>query len=307
MKLGKLKKLDLRSQWAHEALSFTKWLALPENLELLSDELGIGIDFAASQVEAPVGRYNVDILTQEENTGRKIIIENQLEASDHQHVGQLVTYAAVLEAEYIVWIVREARDEHKQAVDWLNEHTDDHTNFFLVQIELWQIEDSPPAPKFNVISRPNEWVKSVRSSTQDGNLSDTRTMQLEFWQGLREFASSKGLKLRTPRPQHWYDMAIGRSDCHVAFTLNTNEDNLGCEVYIPNDKSLFEAFQNQKDQIENELGLAGKLDWHPLPGKKAARIRTTYSFQAGTDDKEKGFEWLVATGAKFKKVFGKSW
>lgn len=307
MKLGKLKKLDLRSQWAHEALSFTKWLAQPVNLELLSDEVGIGIDFTSVQVEAPVGRYSVDILTQEENTGHKIIIENQLEASDHQHVGQLVTYAAVLEAEYIVWIVREARDEHKQAVEWLNERTDDHVNFFLVQIELWQIEDSPPAPKFNVIARPNEWVKSVRSNVQEGNLSDTRTMQLEFWQGLREYAAGKGLKLRTPRPQHWYDVAIGRSDCNVCFTLNTSEQNLGCELYIPNDKALFESFLEKKDEIEMELGLVGQLSWQPLPGKKACRIRVFRPFQTGSADKEEGFAWLVEMGAKFKKAFGRNW
>lgn len=307
MKLGKLKKLDLRSQWAHEALSFTKWLAQPENMELLSDELGIGFDNSAIQIEAPVGRYNVDILTQEENTGRKIIIENQLEASDHQHVGQLVTYSAVLEAEFIVWIVREARDEHKQAIDWLNERTDDHANFFLVQIELWQIEDSPPAPKFNVIARPNEWVKSVRSSVQDGNLSDTRTLQLEFWQGLRAYAATKGMKLRTPRPQHWYDMAIGRSDCHVAFTLNTGEQNLGCELYIPDDKTLYETFEGKKDAIEKELDLPNGLSWQPLPGKKACRVRATFPFIAGSDDKDKGFSWLVDTGTKFRKVFGKAW
>lgn len=307
MKLGKLKTIDLRAQWPHEALSFTKWLAQPENLELLSDEVGIGIDFTSVQIEAPVGRYSVDILTQEENTGRKIVIENQLEASDHQHVGQLITYAAVLEAEYIVWIVREARDEHKQAVEWLNERTDDHANFFLVQVELWQIEDSAPAPKFNIIVRPNEWVKSVRGSVQEGGLTDTKTLQLEFWQQLQNYAGAKGLKLRKPHPQHWYDMAIGRSDCHVTFTLSTSDESIGCELYIPDNKALFETFLNDKEDIERELGLQGSLSWQPLPNKKASRIRAFHAFQANSDDWEKGFEWLFQMGSKFKKVFGKTW
>ncbi len=307
MKLGKLKKLDLRTQWPHEALNFTKWLAQPENLELLSDAVGIGIDFDTVQVESPVGRYNVDILAQEENTGRKIVIENQLEVSDHKHVGQLVTYAAVLEAEFIVWIVREARDEHKQVVEWLNERTDDHANFFLVLIELWQIEDSPPAPRFNVIARPNEWVKSVRSSVQEGGLTDTKTMQLEFWQQLQQYATTKGLKLRAPRPQHWYNMAIGRSDCHVAYTLNTSEENLGCELYIRDNVQLYETLEQNKDRIESELGLTGKLSWQPLPGKKACRIRITHPFQARANDWEQGFEWLFQMGTKFKKIFGKTW
>jgi RecB family endonuclease NucS len=116
MKIAKLDKVDLRELWRHEALDFTKWLAEPDNLELLSDEIGIGIELV--QTEANVGRYNVDILAQEENTGKKIIIENQLESTDHAHLGQLITYAAGLEAEYIIWLVREARDEHQQAVDW---------------------------------------------------------------------------------------------------------------------------------------------------------------------------------------------
>ena len=186
MKLGKLNRVDLREYWKHEALDFTRWLADPENIELLSDEVGIGIQ--VTQTEANVGRFNVDILAEEENTGRKIIIENQLEITDHSHLGQLITYAAGLEAEFVLWIVRDVREEHRQAVDWLNEHTDEHLNFFLVGIELWQIENSPPAPKFTVISRPNEWKRSVRSSTQDGELTDTRTKQLEFWQQLKEFA-----------------------------------------------------------------------------------------------------------------------
>jgi hypothetical protein len=123
MKISKLTKVDLRELWKHEALDFTKWLSEPDNLEILSDEIGIGVELV--QTEANIGRYNVDILAQEENTGRKIIIENQLETTDHSHLGQLITYAAGLEAEYIVWLVREAREEHQQAVDWLNEHTDD--------------------------------------------------------------------------------------------------------------------------------------------------------------------------------------
>ncbi len=133
MKLGKLKQINLREYWKHEAIDFTKWLIEPENIELLSDEVGIGIQ--VTQTEASVGRFNVDILAEEENTGRKIIIENQLEATDHSHLGQLITYAAGLEAEYVVWIVREVREEHRQAVDWLNEHTDKHINFLLVVLE----------------------------------------------------------------------------------------------------------------------------------------------------------------------------
>lgn len=308
MKLGKLKRVDLREYWKHEALDFTRWLAEPENIEMLGDEVGIGLQVL--QTEASVGRFNVDILAEEENTGRKIIIENQLETTDHSHLGQLITYAAGLEAEYIVWIVREVREEHRQAVDWLNEHTDDEINFFLIAIELWQIENSPPAPKFTIISRPNEWTKSVRTRPQDGDLTDTKTKQLEFWQQLKEYAATKQpeLKLRAPRPQHWYDVSIGRSDCHVALTIYSREDKVGCEIYINDDKELYKAFLSCKPEIEKELALAEHLDWQELPGKKASRIRAFSEFRFdSTETWSSAFDWLISTANKFKKVFAKEW
>jgi hypothetical protein len=308
MKLGTLKRLDLREYWKHEALDFTKWLSESENIALLSDEIGIGIE--VTQTEASVGRFNVDILAQEENTGRKIIIENQLEMTDHSHLGQLITYAAGLEAQYVIWIVREVREEHRQAVDWLNEHTDEEISFFLVGLQLWQIEDSPPAPKFYVISRPNEWKKSVRTSAQEGALTDTTTKQLEFWQQLKEFAAEKHpeLKLRTPRPQHWFDVAIGRSDCHVCLIVDSRQDKVRCELYISDSKELYKDLLDSKDQIEKELGLVGQMEWRELPGKKASRIQALHSFKF--DDAttwNNAFQWLSETALKFRKVFSKNW
>ncbi len=306
MKLGKLKRLDLREYWKHEALDFTKWLSEPENIAILSDEIGIGIE--VTQTEASVGRFNVDILAQEENTGRKIIIENQLEITDHTHLGQLITYAAGLEAQYVIWIVREVREEHRQAVDWLNEHTDEDISFFLVALELWQIGNSDPAPKFSVLSRPNEWKKSLKTSAQDGDLTDTKTKQLEFWQQLKEFATDKypELRLRTPRPQHWYDVSIGRSDCHIAFIVDSRENQVRCELYIPDSKNLFKTFLASAPQIEKDLGIP--LDWQELLGKKAARIRALHDFTfADPSTWPDAFRWLSETAIKFKKVFGREW
>lgn len=306
VKLGKLKRVDLREYWKHEAFDFTRWLAEPENIDLLSDE--IGIDIRVTELEASVGRYNVDILAVEENTDRKIIIENQLELTDHGHLGQLITYAAGLEAEFIIWIVRDFREEHQQAIDWLNEHTDEEINFFLVTMELWKIEDSPPAPKFNVISRPNEWKRSVRTRTQDGDLTDTKTKQLEFWQQLKEFAATRHreLKLRTPRPQHWFPVAIGRSDCHISLVVDSREDKVRCELYIPNSKDLFRTLLSRKSEIEKELGITDQLEWQELPGKKASRIQAVHSFDfSDTETWEQAFQWLTDTASRFKRVFAK--
>lgn len=307
MKLGKLKKVDLREYWKHEALDFTRWLALQENLEELGNE--IGVDITLIQTEAGVGRFSADILAQEETTGRKIVIENQLETTDHSHLGQILTYAAGIEAEYIVWIVREARDEHKQAVDWLNEHTDEKLNFFLIRIELWQIGDSNPAPKFVVVSRPNDWTKSIRGTTSEqAALSDTKLLQLDFWQQLRDFAVNQrpSLRLRTPRAQHWYDVAIGRSDCHVALTALIADNQIGCEIYIPNSKPLFHAFYSNRAAIEAALGITDLL-WQELPEKKASRIRAILPFDFSGQPREVAFKWLFETTIKFKAVFAKDW
>jgi hypothetical protein len=305
MELGKLIRVDLREYWRHEALDFTRWLAEPENIGLLSDEVGIEIHNV--QTEASVGRFNVDILAEEENTGRKIIIENQLELTDHSHLGQIITYAAGLEADFVIWIVREAREEHRQAFDWLNEHTIEQVNFFLVAIELWKIKDSPAAPRFNIISRPNEWRRAVRDF---GELTSTKTKQLEFWQQLKEYSATNHprLKLRTPRPQHWYDIAIGRADCHASLTIDSREDKVRCELYIPDSKELYRTFLSFKDQIEKELGLSDQLEWQELPGKKASRIRISRDFRfADSNTWEPAFAWLIDTYGKFKRVFTKDW
>lgn len=308
MKLGKLTRVDLREYWKHEALDFTRWLAEPENIELLSDTIEIGIQI--TQTEASVGRFSVDILAEEENTGRKIIIENQLEMTDHSHLGQIITYAAGLEAEFIVWIVRDVREEHRQAVDWLNEHTNEQINFFLIAIELWQIDNSPPAPKFSIISRPNEWKRAVRTSVQDGDLTDTKTKQLEFWQQFKESAANShpALKLRAPAPRHWFDIAVGRSDCYISLVVDSRVDKVRCELYIPDSKELYKNFLSCRQDIEKELNLAEPLEWQELPSKKASRIRALHDFRfADTSTWEAAFGWLTETTERFKRVFAKNW
>jgi len=307
LKLGKLKRIDLREHWKHEALDFTQWLSEKENLEQLGDEVGLDIDLI--QTEAGVGKFSVDILAEEETTGKKIVIENQLEATDHSHLGQILTYAAGIEAEYIIWVVREARDEHRQAIEWLNEHTDEKINFFLVKIELWQIGSSDPAPKFLVVSRPNDWTKSVRGTGKtEADLTDTKLWQLEFWQQLRTYAlnATPPLKLRTPRAQHWYDVAIGRSDCHVALTVMLNEGRVGCELYIDNSKELYHAFHSNKEAIESSLAL-GELSWQELPEKKASRIRAYKEAALSAENREEVFAWLVNSTKAFRATFSKNW
>ena len=302
MALSMLKKIDLREEWKHEAADFTSWLAKDENLQLLSEE--IGIDISLVQTEASVGKFSVDILAEEDNTGRKIVIENQLEMTNHDHLGKLITYASGFDAEIVIWIVKDIRDEHKQAVDWLNEHTDDKINIFAIRMELWQIGDSPYAPKFHVVSQPNDWAKAIKKSTSQTDLSDRRLMQLEFWTKFQEYASAHGstLRMRKAFPQHWYDISIGNSKCHLSLVVDTDNEQIRCEFYIPDSKPLFKALREKKDTIESKLPY--DLEWMELEGKKASRIRTVHTIDVADNvNWEVSFQWLMDTAQQFQAVF----
>lgn len=164
MKLGRIQQVELGEIWKDEAINFTNWLAKPENLDLLSEE--IDIELSLIDTECNVGKFNIGIYAEEVNTDRRVIIENQLERTDHDHLGKLITCASGIDAEIIVWIVKEVLEEHQQAIDWLNENTDEKINFFAVRIEMWKIGNSEPAPKFHIISKPNIWNKTAHFLNQ---------------------------------------------------------------------------------------------------------------------------------------------
>ncbi len=304
MKLGKIEKItDLRSVWAHEALDFTKWLAKEENLVELSDV--VGIDIVLEEAESSVGSFNVDIYASEAGTGRKIIIENQLEDTNHDHLGKIITYASGKNADVIIWIVKRARDEHKQAVSWLNQHTDEEIGFFLIEIELWKIGDSPLAPKFNIVERPNDWAKVMK--VKEG-MSDTRKLQLEFWQEFANYAFAKDefsakFSKRKAQAQHWYDLSLGTSAYHIALTVNTQKNRIGAEIYIHDDKELFNKFKSFDSAIEYELGC--KLEWREAD--KACRILALRSgnIKSNTNNWQEFFDWYCDMAIKIKTVVKK--
>ncbi len=274
MHLSKLEKVELREVWKHEARDFTQWLAQDDILEILSDE--IGIDIGLLQVEASVGQFNVDILAAEKNTGSKIVIENQLETTDHDHLGKIITYASGFDAEFIIWIVKSLRDEHKQAVDWLNDHTDQKINIFVIKMEVWKIADSPYAAKFQVVAKPNDWAKAIKEHQSSDLLSNIKMLQLEFWTQFKEYAQEHQpqLKLRKVSPQHWYDISFRFSNAHLRLTVNSQSGHMSCEVYIPDDKPLFFHLLEQKTEIETAL--SATLLWEELPAKKASRIKVVH-------------------------------
>lgn len=307
MTLGKIERVDLRSVWSNEATDFTPWLSRPENLEALSEVLGMSLEAIAT--EHFVGPYRADLLCRDSYTQAMVLIENQLEKTNHTHLGQILTYGAGLNVKTIVWIASRFTDEHRAALDWLNEATEEGFSFFGIEIELLKIDNSNPAPQFKIISQPNTWTKNIRESAQhSGELSGVKQQQLAYWTAFRDFIKNKKTNLRPqkPSPQHWMNMAIGRGNFWLAAKVNSVEGSISADLYNNySNKSAFNALLSQKEQIENEFG--GALSWNELPGKIQSYIGITNS-QAdimNTDDWNSQFEWLFENLNKLDKVFRK--
>lgn len=193
-----------------EAEDFTPWLAEEKNLELLGEAIQMELELVGT--EQSVGNFKVDILAKEMNSDQYVVIENQLEKTNHDHLGKLLTYAAGHSARTVIWIAQELKEEHRKTLDWLNEKTAEGLEFFGLEVELWQIGDSKPAPKFNLVSQPNDWAKRIVQSENLSELTETKILQQEFWKGLKEYMklNKTCLNLIKPRPQHWYVVAVGK-------------------------------------------------------------------------------------------------
>lgn len=305
IKLGKLEKIkDLRSIWKNEEYDFTPWLAKEQNIKLLSDELGISIKVL--KTEASVGKYSLDILAVNEDTNENIIIENQLEITNHDHLGKILVYGAGYDAKTIIWIVKDYNEEHKQAIEWLNEHSDENINLFLIKIELFKIGDSEIAPHFEIISQPNDWTKTIRSNQNNTELTGMKLVDLNFWQGFSEYLSENHttFSVRKAQPQHWYSLAIGSSDCHIDLTVNKSGE-IACSLWIENNKELFNKFNAHKDEIERELGYAVRWDYKEGSKASSIDIRSDFKLDLKSNDLSKGYEWLLNKSEDFKKVFKK--
>ena len=299
--LGTLKEItDLRSIWSHEALNFTPWVA--ENVDLLAD--AVGLDITVDETESSVGDFNVDIYASETGTDRKIIIENQLEDTDHDHLGKLITYASGKGADVVIWVVKHAREEHKAAVEWLNNHTDDKIGFFLCEIKLFQIGDSQIAPAFTVVERPNDWTKEIRKTA---SANSTQQQRLEYWQAFNDYAFtdanfSRIFNKRKPTTDHWMDFSIGSSACHIAVSQIQKRKAVDVELYINDDKELFKSLFAHKDEIEKNMEM--ELEWKELPERKASRILIEKTVDL--DDRAtwpEQFDYIMDTCIKMKRAF----
>ena len=176
---GKLEPVSLREAWPHEAHNFTPWLA--DNLDRLSD--AIGVPLKPEGTEVPVEQFSADILARNEQDDSVVLIENQLEWSDHTHLGQILTYLAGLGAQTVIWVARNFQEAHLSAIRWLNENTNDPFAFFAIQVKVVKIGNSPLVPIFEVLERPSEWDRYIRalSSGNTRQQSELTKSRQEFW------------------------------------------------------------------------------------------------------------------------------
>ena len=272
MAIGKLEEVDIRELWKHEQYDFSEWLSKKENIENLNDILGLTLVDISK--ETYVGSYRCDLFAKDETTGIKVIIENQLEMSNHDHLGKIITYASGLDAKVVAWIVKEAREEHRSAIEWLNNNTNSNINFFLIEIHAYKIGNSDNAPMFQVIEQPNDFIKNNKSINSNDTMNKSQSQRLEFWNQFNNvlFERCKPFNVRKATTDHWYNVAIGTSDAHIDITLVNKDSVIGVELYITDNKEFFDKLYQRKDEIENDLGF--KLDWRRLNNSKASRIVT---------------------------------
>jgi hypothetical protein len=305
-KLGKMQRVAVREAWPNEASSFTPWLASAEGLELLREALDMDLEVEAT--EQSVGPFKADILAKRTDTtdDHWVLIENQLEKTDHRHLGQLLTYAAGLDAATIVWVAERFEEEHRAALDWLNEITGDRFEFFGLEIELWQIAESPPAPMFNIVAQPNDWSRNVQQGAQM-QVSDLKRQQQRFWEGLRLRLLDRKSPVRPQKahPQHWASYTLGRAGTGLNACINSQKKTVWIEFafYGPPGKVWFDELFAKKDLIEAQFG--EPLDWQRMDARKQSRValhRANSDFD-DENDWPNQYDWLIAKLELFHRVF----
>ena len=304
--LGKLEKVALREIWKLEARDFTPWLAKEDNLENLSKE--IGIELALVDTEVKVGKYNADILCRNVSNGEDsfVLIENQLERTDHTHLGQLLTYATGLNAKTIIWIAEKFNDEHRATLDLLNNITNEDFNFFGIEIELIKIDNSKPALQFDIIAKPNNWMKRVAHDREKIGLTPREQFCIKYWQAFADYANNRNteLSIRAPYQVHWFNFGIGKTHSHYSALFRTKDKNISMELVIKDEsKEFFNALLNDKEAIEGEIG--SELIWYEGEGNIEAKImlKKENTNPKSEDDWENQHEWLLDKAEKFDRVF----
>ncbi len=302
-----LESQDVREYWGHEAREFTPWLAEQIRSEEVSAlENALGLDLEVTQEEKSVGRYSVDILAEVVEDNRNVVIENQLDPSDHDHLGKSIAYASGVDADIIVWIAPQFYDEHRDAIMWLNQNSREAVDLFAIRLEVWRISDSDPAVRLNPIAEPSEWREKAQRS--DEELSDIKELQEEFWTEFRDRIKEDDTRLsaRKPNPQHWYNNPIGKSGIQLSFVLNSKDNELRAQLIIQDDADAYWKLAEDREGIDARLGQ--ELVWLEPEETQAGKERSRIYFRKdaeveNTDRWDEYQDWFIECGELFHEHF----
>lgn len=302
--LARLERLPLRSVWAHEAGSFTPWLAQPENLQFLADAIGLPA-LELIQTERAVSEFSCDIVAKVPGTESIVAIENQIEVSDHKHLGQTLTYLAGTDAAIAIWVAERFTEGHRAALDWLNRKTAEDVAFFGVEVEAWRIGDSLPAPRFNVVVRPNAWARETRAVTRQGAPAAPGEGWSSYWAAFDQVAASHGL-IRTgslPRGTNYYCSLAAKSVSVVAYLLQSR-GRYGAYIgmWRTDVDDIMALIEADRTALEAALGAPFEVDRH---GEQTLWIVFAWRDVNASDraDWPAQHEWLATAMAKARAVF----
>lgn len=304
--LGRLITVPVSDVWKDEASQFTPWLARPENIALLGEELRLG-KMEVDAVEKRIGDFFADIVARDAGGGL-VLVENQLGPTDHSHLGQILTYLAGLEGEAtVVWITTRFRDEHRAAIDWLNANTNDQFDFFGIEIELFRIGESAPAPRFNIVAKPNNWSRTNRRISE-APLNEGDRLYLDYWTSYRDYwaETDPDVRLPIPRAGSVYRLPI-RSGFYLNGVISRSEKWMRVEVYIQikgeAPKIALRTLKIDKDAVEGELGY--EVSWDEEPDRQATRIaisRRNVDITNSASWREQ-HAWMLQSMSEFRRVF----
>lgn len=304
--LGRLTEVPPREVWPHEAHHFTPWLL--GNVDVLSELLGM--DLVLEVAEHPVGGFSLDLKGYDGSTGETVIVENQLEVSDHTHLGQIITYAAGTDPTTIVWVTTGFRPEHRAAIDWLNERTDENTRVFGVVIRVVRIGESTPAPAFELVAQPNDWNKIVKKATARTNpeLSQRGATYQEFWEVVTAKVSPEhpSWVRKSPSTGSYYDTHFGVPG--VVGPLGWTRDGLVSQIYmLANDPALAQTrFQTLFDSRKHFEEILGETPvWDPMENRKATRVSLVSAY---TDIEDRAawpdmIDWLIDSQVRLRTAW----
>ena len=306
IELSELTEISLREIWEHETHDFTPWLET--NIQRLGDVLELELDVI--ETEASVGNLSLDLLAKEKRSGQTVIIENQLEPADHKHLGQLLSYAAGLDADIIIWISEDVKEEYRQVLDWLNQKTTTEIQFFAVLVKIVKIEDSKPALDFRPIVLPNEWQKQQKQETK--TLSPRHEKRKNYFQELIDKLRDEHKFTRATKGQHYtYHNFTSRivSEIQYGAMLRVADSKAVVYVHIAEGikggrQTVYDALHSQKNEIEKEIGQPLQWEWENEDGNfSRIAVSTDGSIDANENELKKVMAWHIENLLNFKAVF----